>query len=196
MIDQLIALGPYQWIGLIFGILYIIAAVQENPLCWIFGIISCAAIAIEDFTQTQLYQDGVLQIFYIIISFYGLYKWKQGGDQDQTPFKIQTLSSLHRGGIGIVGVVLSLGFGWLVGRYTDAAFPYVDGLTTVFSVIATILLVYKYYENWLLWIIIDIVYTYLFWDRSAPLFSILYFIFTIMAIVGLLQWRKRVGSIA
>lgn len=190
MIESLIDLGPFQWIGLLFGIIYIIYAVRENPVCWIFGIISCGAIAIEDFTQTKLYQDGVLQIIYIVLGFYGLYKWKFG-TQKTTRFQVKSLS-FYNGILATgIGVIVSFCFAYIVGQYTDASFPLVDALTTVFSVIATILLVYKYLENWLLWIIIDVVYVYLYFDTSAPLFSVLYVIFTAMAIIGYLQWRKK-----
>lgn len=190
MISQLIDLGPYQWVGLLFGIGYIILAIREYPLCWFFGIISCAAIAIEDFTATRLYQDGVLQIFYIIVSFYGIYKWKKHTDT-QDDIQVQYLP-IHRSiGYIVIGALFATALSFGIAYYTDAAHPFLDAMTSVFSVIATYLLVHKYIETWVLWIIIDVFYVYLYFDTSAPLFSLLYLIFTGMAVLGLVQWSSK-----
>jgi len=188
MLDSFISLGPFQWVGFLFGIIYVALAAKNNPWCWVFGAISCASIAIEDFTKTNLFSDGVLQIFYVLMAFYGIYKWKFQVKEKQLP--IRQLSLIHHYIIILVGLCLSGLVSYITYNYTHAALPILDATTTVFSIIATLLLVNRYIGNWIHWIWIDLVYIYLYFDRTAPLFSILMTIYTVIAIYGLLEWLK------
>lgn len=189
MLYYFISLGPYQWGGLVFGILYILFSVRNQPICWVFGILSCICFFVEDIWKTKLYQDAILQVFYIIMGFIGIYQWRKGG-QDQEGLKIQIASiQKHMQFIGI-GLILGLGVGFIFRNWSNAAYPLWDGITTSFSVIATILLAYRYLGNWIYWIVIDFCYIFLYYDRDAPLFSLLFLVYAIMAIIGFINWRR------
>jgi nicotinamide mononucleotide transporter len=87
--------------------------------------------------------------------------------------------------------VLSLISGYLLGEYSQAAWPYVDSFTTWGSVIATYLVARKYLENWLYWIVIDIVSIPLYLDRGLNLTALLFGAYVIIAIVGYFSWRNH-----
>ena len=70
-----------------------------------------------------------------------------------------------------------------------AAFPYLDGFTSILAILATCLMVYKFIDTWPYWIAIDIACVYLYFERGAPLISILYAIYAILAIVGWKKWH-------
>ena len=76
--SQIAEQDALEWIGLITGILYVIFASIQKPICWIFGIISSFCLAWKSFEDYKLMADGILQLFYIIIGFYGLYNWLAG----------------------------------------------------------------------------------------------------------------------
>jgi len=178
-----------QWIALLTGLAYVILAAYEKPLCWPFGIISCSVIAADDFAVFRLYADGVLQVFYVALGFLGLYYWifrnKPG------TFLRTTSWSLHKHVMPVlVSVVISIPLSMVLRHLTDAAYSYLDTLTTVLSLWATWLLVRKVLENWLYWIAIDAIYIGLFWFRGGGLIAILYAIYFLVAIWGYLQWRK------
>lgn len=179
-----------QWVAFITGLVYVILAAREQLSCWLFGILSCAFIAWDDFTQYLLYADGVLQIFYILIGFYGLYKWQAGGNAQGSLKISEKPIRFHLFAIAL-GVAISWPVGILLNTFSNAAYAFADSLTTVFSLFATYLLVNKVRSNWLYWIIIDLVYCFLFFAREGYLISLLYGIFCLVAVFGFVNWRKE-----
>ena len=123
------------------------------------------------------------------MSIIGWYQWKRGG-KGQTERPISKLSiKQHLIYIGI-GISLSIVFGYFFGAYTPAAATYWDAFTTTFSILATIILVQKYLDNWAYWVVIDLAYAGLYASRGAYLFTFLMLIYTIIALVAFLNWRK------
>jgi nicotinamide mononucleotide transporter len=90
----------------------------------------------------------------------------------------------------LILAVLSIPVAIILKEYTNAAFSYLDTLTTVLSLWATWLLVSKVLENWLYWIVIDAVYVVIFWLRGGELIALLYGIYMLIAIWGYLNWKK------
>lgn len=179
-----------EYAGLIFGVFYVILAANNKIICWVFGIISCTAIAIKDFGAYQLYADGALQLFYIVMGFAGLYLWKFGKSKNQErPISKLTIGKHMPYFLGIIA--LSLIGGYLFDQYTNAQFPFLDSLTTLVSIYATFLLVYRIADNWILWIFADLIYVYLYYSREAYFFALLMIIYTLIAVFGMVNWQKK-----
>lgn len=178
-----------DWIGLIAGVIYVSLAAKENSWCWLFGILSCACIAYADFTKYQLYADGSLQIYYVLIGFYGWYQWRYG-NSDKKGLKITTLTPLNHLLIIGGGIVLTFPMYFVFTNYTDAALPLADSITTTFSVITTILVTRKILGNWLYWIVIDIAYIFIYAQQQAYLFTLLMVVYLVIAIVGYWNWKR------
>ncbi len=172
-----------------FGIVYVLLAARNNPWCWLWGILSCSLWTYADFVLFQLYIDGILQIFYIVMGFVGIYMWLYGSKtKEQLP-----ISSVSLAGhliILFIGSLLSIGLGFLFATYTKTAAPFIDSFTTVFSVFATFMLVRRVKENWLYWIVTDLIYVALYFSRSAYLLSLLMVLYTIIAISGYFSWHN------
>lgn len=191
-------MGWLQWLAFIFGIAYVILASKENPWCWPIGLIS---VVITFFVcvdpEIRLYSDAILQIFYAIMSIYGWWTWTGNSNALEEPLdpsergllKIHTLPIRRHLVFMIVGVVLAAIWGkiWL---QFGAALPYIDAATTVFSLIATYLVTQKILENWLYWIVIDVVCIYVYFHRELYLFSIMFLVYTMVAIVGYYNWKN------
>ncbi|GJM35256.1 MAG: nicotinamide mononucleotide transporter [Saprospiraceae bacterium] len=184
---QLQSMSWMDWVATLTALIYVVLAARENNWCWLFGIISCSLWAYVTFAFYQLYLDAILQLFYVIMSFVGLYRWKYGG-QANSALPISRLSGQAHLLWAITGLILSLGFGYFFAAYTSAAATYLDALTTVFSVIATFLLIQKRLDNWLYWVLIDALYAYLYFSRGALLFGLLMVIYVIIASVALYNW--------
>jgi nicotinamide mononucleotide transporter len=186
--NQIAAQDELEWAGLITGILYVIFASRQQSICWWFGIISSACIAWKSFTDYKLMADGLLQVFYILIGFYGLYQW-WSGSVDQHP-KPVTSSPLKFHIIPIiVCLLISFPASWLLIHYASARYGYLDTALTLLSVFATFLLVRKDLHSWIYWIVIDIVYTVLYLKSEGLLFALLFLIYTIVSIWGYRQWK-------
>ncbi len=183
------SISTYQWVGFIFGILYIVFAAYNKNQCWIYSIISTVAIAFEDFINLKLYFDGMIQLFYAVIAAAGLYIWLSGNVQ-QSKIRISKLPTSKSLSYIFLALILALPTGYIMDYNSDAAFPYIDGFTSILSIFATFLMVYKLLDTWGYWIAIDILCIYLYWSRGAPLISLLYFTYLILAIVGWRKWWK------
>lgn len=179
-----------EWIGLITGVIYVILSAQNNLICWVFGIISCACIAYHDFFGgLKLYSDGILQLIYIALGFYGLYVWRFNKIKNDADLKNPQTRTNHVYFI-ILGALISMGYGLLMKSFTDASFPYIDAFTTVYSIIATVLLVNRQLSAWIYFIFIDFIMVALYYVRGFELYALLYFIFGVVAIIAVRHWRR------
>lgn len=189
LLEQIKATHWAEFIAIIAAIIYLILAARESIWCWFWGIISCSFWAYMTWFHYDLYFETGLQFFYIAISFQGIYAWKYG-NKDKKDLPISTFTGLEHLKIIVLGVFLSLLFGQLGAKYTDAAATYVDAFTTVFSVITTYMVIYKKLENWIYWFVIDGVNVYLYGSRGAYFFALLFVVYLFIVVFGWLKWRK------
>lgn len=177
-----------EFTGTVFGIAGVWLTVKKNRLCFPIGIVNVSLYAWL-FFQSRLYADALLQIVYIILLVYGWVEWTQGKNSDEqlSVTKTSGKKSIFLFFIGLIGTV-SIGTFF---RYTtDASLPYVDSLTTSMSLIAQWLVAKKKIENWLWWIVADVIYVSMYVYKHLYLTSFLYFIFIVLAVVGWRQWKK------
>ena len=193
MMEQILAeayaLSWVDWVATITALLYVILAARNNIWCWFWGIISCSLWAYASFALYQLYLDAVLQVFYVVMSFIGFYNWRWG-IEGNTEASIKQLSLKEHLSYLVAGTLLSIAFGYFFDNYTPAAATYWDAFTSVFSVLATLLLVRKYLDNWGYWVVIDTIYIGLYFSREAYLFSLLMVAYTLIAGVAWVSWQK------
>jgi nicotinamide mononucleotide transporter len=89
-----------------------------------------------------------------------------------------------------VVVFLSARSGWTLSVYSDAAYPYIDSMTTWFAIWATFLVARKVLENWWYWLLIDLASIFIYWTRDLQLTALLFVIYVIMIPFGLISWRN------
>lgn len=179
-----------ETIAVILGLINITLLVVRNIWNYPFGIAMVCCYAFI-FYGAKLYSDALLQIFFLLVQIYGWWNWAraaQNAEDDRIP--VLVLNKTNQ--LAILGflIVLSLGWGMMMARFTDAAFPYWDGTIAMTSVVAQILLARRYIENWVLWILVDLLAVGLYWTKGLHLTAGLYGVFLIIAAVGLYQWRE------
>jgi len=178
-----------EFIAVVTGIIGVWLTAKQIIWCWPVSIISVVLSAYL-FYDTKLYQDGLLQVFYFAMAIYGWYNWRYGG-KNKTKLKVNRISSRNALVLILVGFSSIYIFGYLFNRYTDAALPYWDATTTVWGIIATFMMAKKMIENWAIWILIDLLNTGIYFYKELYGFVFLYFVFTILAVFGLIQWMKE-----
>jgi nicotinamide mononucleotide transporter len=94
----------------------------------------------------------------------------------------------------MIGMWVYLMVAFLLYFYTDASLPWVDSLVAVFSLIANWLLARRKIENWVIWIVLDVIYIALFASKGLYLSSGLYFILLVLAIKGFRDWKKCLAA--
>lgn len=169
-------------IGVVSGLLYTYLLQQGYIICWAFALLSSAIYLYLCFFK-RIYAESLLQVFYIFTAVYGWVHWNETGGELGTSLNWYTHILVILSGAGLV--IIS---GFLLKRLTDAASPFVDSFTTIFSVFATLLMINLIPENWLYWIIIDAVSIYLYMRRKLYLTAGLFLLYTLLAIRGASLW--------
>ncbi len=184
--EQVQALSIAEVVAVVTAVLYLLLAIRRNIWCWFFAGIS-TAIYVVLFIGARLYMESILNIFYFAMAIYGWYFWYTGSGA--TPPIIRW--PVRRHAIAIVTVVvLSVLFGYLLERHTDAVFPYIDSLTTFAAIWATFLVARKVLENWWYWLLIDSVSIAIYWARDLTLTALLFAVYVAMIPFGLLAWKR------
>ncbi|HJN53358.1 MAG: nicotinamide riboside transporter PnuC [Pseudomonadales bacterium] len=183
------AFSVWEALAVVFGLAYLILATRENILCWYAALIG-TAISIYVFWDASLLMESALQVYYIIMAVYGWYQWRYGSkDDDPLPIAMWRPRT-HV--LAIVSVLLiSAISGYLLARNTQAAWPYLDSFTTWASVLTTYMVAKKILENWIYWLVIDSLSIFLYMERDLYLYSLLFFLYIIIAVFGLLQWQRH-----
>ncbi len=188
IVEQAQAQSLPEIIAVVAAVLYLVLAIRQDILCWLFAAIS-TAIYIWLFVVAKLYMESVLNVFYLVMAGYGWYVWSSAGASGESrPVVVWPLRTHAAAVVSIV--VISAVNGYLLGTYSDAAFPYVDSLTTWSAIWATFLVARKVLENWWYWLVIDIASILIYWTRDLQLTSFLFAVYVIMIPFGLYSWSQ------
>jgi nicotinamide mononucleotide transporter len=191
--DWLAGVSAIEALAVVFAILYLALAIRQSALCWPAGLVS-VALSLALFYDARLYMESALQVFYIAISLYGWYEWRRGGARHEGVAITLWSARTHAVCIAVIAVVTVL-FGAVLARTTDAALPYVDSFTTVAAIVTTWMVARKILENWIYWFVIDAVSIYLYRMRGLDLYAALFVLYLVLVVIGfrrwLLDWRAQ-----
>lgn len=180
--------------GVVFTLLNVYLLTKQRILAWPLGLIGVTIYAYI-FFRAQLYSDFILHIVYMILNAYGWWYWSTGRQNSSEELPVTSLSEGNRWRwilVIIPGFVL---WGYLMHVYTDAALPYPDAFTTVTSLVAQYLLARKKIENWILWIIVDVVAIVIYSIKGLYPTSFLYSVLLVLSISGYISWKKSTGNL-
>ncbi|MGB5721791.1 MAG: nicotinamide riboside transporter PnuC [Woeseiaceae bacterium] len=188
LLEQVQAFSVLEVVAVIFAIAYLLLAIRQNIWCWLCAGIS-TAIYIWLFIGAKLYMESVLNSFYFAMAIYGWFVWSSGRqDGHERPVCVWP-RRWHVMAIMAI-IILSALNGFLLVRYTDAAFPYIDSLTTWSAIWATFLVARKVLENWWYWLAIDSASVAIYWVRDLQLTSLLFVVYLIMIPFGIISWTR------
>jgi len=179
-----------ELLGAILGILYIVFSIKQNILTWPTGLLT-SLLYIVVFFKSGLYATMGLQVYYVFISIYGWYFWLKGKKTDnKSQLPVQTVNKKLWVKIGLFSILIYAAISFMLIKYSDSEVPYLDSLTTSLSIVATWMLAKKYIEQWIIWIFADLVSSGLYIYKNLWPTVVLFIIFTIMAILGYIEWKK------
>lgn len=191
-----------EFTGTIMGVASVWLATKANIHTWTTGVINVVAFFVI-YYQIQLYSDMLLQIFFFVTCILGFRHWFK---KESLNNEDKSISFLQKKQLILLSLTLIF-FTWILGYFMSnihtyfpnyfiqpASFPYADALTTVLSIYATFLMIYKKVECWILWILVDIISSILYFEKGVMFISIEYIIFLIIALNGLYQWVKIVNN--
>ena len=188
LLGQALAYSVLELIAVVLAVMYLVLAIQQNIWCWLCAGISTVIFAYL-FFDVHLYMEGVLNLFYLAMAVYGWHTWKAGRSAEGDLPVVVWPFKLHVSAVSAV-VAISVVSGYLLETRTDAAFPYIDSLTTWGAVWATFLIARKVLENWWYWLLIDATMIFVFWAKDLELTAVLYVLYLLMIPIGLLSWTR------
>jgi nicotinamide mononucleotide transporter len=185
---------PFDWtesIGFITGAWGVWLQVKESHWNWPIQLASSAFYVVV-FLQARLFADTSLNVLYIILYALGWYWWLRGGEH-HTELHIGRTSRGLALLLTVVGAAATAGMTIFLTSVRDAA-PFLDALTTVMSLVALLLTGRKLFECWWVWVAVNTIYIGLYAYKGLLLTAVLYALFAVLSVVGLLNWRRLLAA--
>jgi nicotinamide mononucleotide transporter len=192
LMDALRATTPLELVAVGFGLVSVYLSAREHIVSWPTAIVN-VGIFFFLFWKAKLYADAVLQLVYLTLSFYGWYEWLYGGAR-KSPLRVTRARAVHWMVLIPIFVVAGVGLGAILDRYTDSPVPYFDALLTSASLVAQWMMTRKLLENWIVWILADLVYVPVFIQRGLPFTALQYAVFLVLAGLGYFGWRASLRA--
>ncbi len=207
-------------LGFVIGIIYLVLEYRASIWLWLASIVMPAVDMVLYF-KAGLYADFGMAIYYCLAALYGYMVWKwpglmKGGAQlsrasesptaekrdapeadNEIPRTALPITHFPKARIlPVAGIfaLLWLGLWAFLSNATNSSVPVTDAFTTALSIIALWALAQKYAEQWLLWLVVDLVCTALYIYKGIPFKAAIYGIYTLFAIFGYRKWLSQISS--
>lgn len=182
--------GGFGWLealGFATGMWGVWLQALESHWNWPIQLVS-SAVYVVVFFGARLYADTTENLLDVVLYGLGWYWWLFGGERSRR-LDIAHLTWRLAAVLIAIGVAGSVVLTAVLYRVHDSA-PVLDATTTVASLIATFMMGRKLMEAWWLWILVNLVYIVLYVVRDLDLTAVLYLLFAIFSVAGLLGWRR------
>jgi nicotinamide mononucleotide transporter len=179
-------------VGVAFGIAGVWLTIRQRIWCWPVGLVNVTLFAFV-FFHARLYGAAALQLVYVALSVYGWYRWQHPGP-DHRALSVSWTPRRWWIGLGIAGTMFAAGLGVFLRYRTDAALPLLDAATTSFSLVAQWMTTRKWIDNWLVWIVVDVVYVGMYLSQRLYPTAGLYAVFLVLATLGFREWRRAIEA--
>ena len=188
MISNFIASSWIEPTAVILAIIYLLLAIKQNISCW-FAAFFSSLLYFFVMYSAGLYMEAWLQIFYCVMAAYGWSQWRIS-ITDDSKFLVRTWTRTQH--IKVISLIFFLAFisGLALERFTNAALPFIDSLTTWGAIVATYMVAKKLLENWIYWFVIDSISVFLFYSRGLFLTSMLFLFYLIIIYFGYKSWTQ------
>ncbi len=190
--DQGKAVSNWEIVAALLGLANVALIIRRSVWNYPFAI-AMVTLYFFIFRDLNLYSDAGLQIFFLIVNVYGALSWARN-KADAGEIVVQRLGRIELGCWLGGSIVAIAAWGWIMAHYTDASLPYWDGAVAMLSVAGQILMTRRYLENWWWWIVVNTLSIPLYVVKGIYLTAGLYAVFLVMAIAGLVEWRKAARS--
>jgi len=195
------AMSYLEFFGVLTGIAGVWLASIANVWTWPIGIVN-VVLSFFLFYQVQLYPDMFLQVFFLVTSIMGWWRWlhPKANEADQKQeLKVSNLT----GADWLIWLPVTGAATLMMGTFArnlhiispvlfarPSAFPYLDSFTTIASMVATLWMIRKKVQCWYAWILIDLISTYMYFVKDVRFYSLLYLIFCFLAAGGAVNWLR------
>jgi nicotinamide mononucleotide transporter len=180
----------FEFLGFVTGVIGVYLVAVEHIWNFPVGLVNVTLYGYV-FFSTRLFADMSLQVFFFLLGVMGWWQWSR--KTSSGPLRVTTLSWLTR-----VVVVAAIALGTLIYipiiQHFKGKVAELGSVLTVSSIAAQFLLNAKRVENWVIWILVDIMYIWVYWHQKLEATAVLYAIFLVLAVMGLVNWIRLMRS--
>lgn len=194
MIDSGLSVGwnIFVIVASFIGTLATIICAKGKMSYYIWGFIQTGMFLIFNL-KLKLWVESAEQLYYLVTMFIGIFIWKKNINKDKEAIKAKQFN-ISKFVITIIAlIILSVGIYFIDVKIGGTA-PLLDTLSLSVAIVANILCTFCYKEQWLLWFILDVVQTILYFVIGQPLMAIMYIAWTINTIYGWINWNKTING--
>ena len=174
----------------VLGLIYIWLEYRASIALWVVGIFM-PALDVWLYWSHGLYGDAGMAVYYTLAAVYGFYIWKF----KKTRKLKQSLPIIHLPRRKYLPVLLFFLLAWgatylILVKWTNSTVPLLDSFTNALSFVGLWALARKYLEQWLFWIVVDVVCCFLYIQKGIPFKAGLYGLYVLIAIAGYYKWKQ------
>lgn len=180
-----------QIVGTLLGLLYLWLEYKANIWVWIVGAIMPMVHGML-YLSSGIYADAAMQLYYVAAGIYGLCVWLRGSKREEKRVDIQFTPKKWIFTLVLAYLVLHVALYFMLSEFTDSRVPFFDSMSTAMSIVAMWMLSRKLVEQWLVWLVVDMISVGLYLYKGIPITAMLYTLYCALAVAGYMRWRKQV----
>lgn len=185
-----------HWLDILttaLGLAYILLEYRASLALWAVAFVM-QSLDVVLYWQHGLYADCGMEFYYIAMTVYGFINWKYlKGRKDNKPTVVTHFARPYILPWALATAALWALIYFLLVRFTDSQVPVCDSFTTALSFVGCWALARKYLEQWLIWIVVDVVTCALYFYKGIPFKASLYGLYVIIAVAGYIKWKKMLN---
>lgn len=184
----------FEIIGAVIGLFYIVSEYRADRWFWPLSLLMSAFYAVIDFTS-GIYANGAICVYNFVMSIYGLLVWRgvirkrkvdEGGERH-----ISSCPRRYWWQIVTVILLLSGVLTWLLGYIRESSYPLLDGISSALTIVGMLMLAHKWWQQWFCWMLVEPLMIALFIFTGNYASAVLYAVFEIFCILGIVKWKKE-----
>lgn len=184
--------------GVVFGFVYLYLEIRQKKGMWAVGFLMALVYAVV-YWREQVYASMGFQIYYVLVSIYGFLQWRR---QDSAAVQGDSAAQGERifyrklrGTVllwsAVVYAVATASMMGVLGNFTGDPVPFADSSVTVLSAIATFWLSRSYREQWLVWLLVNMVTVVMTLELQLYPTAMLYTVNAVASVFGYVHWKRR-----
>lgn len=179
-------------IGATIGLFYIVSEYRADRWFWPLSLLMSAFYAVIDFS-VGYYANGSICIYNFIMSVYGLLVWRgiiQSKTREERP--IGSCPGRYWWQIVLLTALLSVALWFILSHLpNESSHPVIDGISSALNIVGMLMLAQKWWQQWFCWLLVEPMMIYLFQCSGNYASAILYIVFEVFVILGIIRWRKE-----
>lgn len=190
--------NPWSLVSGLFGMCSVILCSQGNILTFFFGFGQIVTYTYLCYLE-RFYAGIAMNVFYFLTQIYGFFAWRkrlqQSGEQtSEVTITTRSLPLPVLLAVSVVSLGVSALVGWWLSAYTADGSPYLDAFTTIPALVAQVLMMLAYREQWYLWLFVDVLTAVMWLLAGNYCMTALYAFWCLTCLFGYIRWTKQLET--